>query len=331
MKKTILTGDRPTGKLHLGHYIGSLQNRVKLQDEYDQYVMIADTQALTDNAENPQKIRDNLLEVAYDYLAVGIDPKKTTIFVQSMIPEISELALYFMNLVTVARLERNPTVKDEMKQKGFGSNVPAGFLVYPVSQVADILCVQADVVPVGNDQAPMIEQTNEVVRKFNNTYGEVFKEVEILLSDTPRLIGLDGQNKMSKSLNNTISLSDDAKTVADKVMNAYTDPKHIKVEDPGQVEGNTVFTYLDTFNSDKAENEKLKEQYRAGGLGDVVIKKRLIEVLEEVLSPIREKRTAAAADPEAAKQILREGTEKTREKVAETLKAVRHAMKIDYF
>jgi tryptophanyl-tRNA synthetase len=331
MKKTILTGDRPTGKLHLGHYIGSLMNRVRLQDEYDQFVMIADVQALTDNAENPQKIRDNLLEVLYDYLAVGIDPNKTTIFVQSMIPEISELALYFLNLVTLARLQRNPTVKDEMKQKGFGANVPVGFLTYPVSQAADILCVQADLVPVGNDQAPMIEQTNEVVRKFNGTYAPVFQEVEILLSHTPRLPGLDGKSKMSKSLDNAIYLNDPAEAVATKVRNAYTDPNHLKVEDPGQVEGNVVFTYLDAFNPDKNENEQLKQQYQQGGLGDVVLKNRLIEVLEQRLAPVREKRNDFAQDPAAAIQILKQGTEKTREKVAQTMKAVRQAMKIDYF
>jgi tryptophanyl-tRNA synthetase len=331
VKKTILTGDRPTGKLHLGHYVGSLANRVKLQDTYRQFIIMADMQALTDNAEDPKKIRDNILEVAFDYLAVGIDPKKSTIFIQSLIPEISELAMYFMNLVTLARAERNPTVKDEMRQKGFGADVPIGFLIYPVSQAADILAFKADLVPVGNDQEPMIEQTNEIAEKFNRIYAPVFPEVKSLISETPRLIGTDGKAKMSKSLGNTILLSDSDSAIALKVMDMYTDPKHVRAQDPGTVEGNVVFAYLDLFDSDKKELLKLKEQYRAGGLGDVVLKKRLIEILRNFIRPMREHREEFAKDPEAVKKILQDGTERAREVVAGTLRDVKHAMKIDYF
>jgi tryptophanyl-tRNA synthetase len=330
-KKIILTGDRPTGRLHLGHFIGSLLNRVKLQDEYEQFVMIADTQALTDNAEHPEKVSDNVLEVAYDYLAVGIDPSKTTIFIQSMVPQLAELTMYFLNLVTLARLERNPTVKDEMKQKGYGNNVPVGFLTYPISQAADILFCKANLVPVGQDQAPMIEQTNEIARKFNSLYGQVFPEVEILLSSIPRLPGLDGKNKMSKSLNNAIYLADEADEVAQKVMSAYTDPNHLRAEDPGQIEGNVVFTYLDAFTEDKEEVDRLKQQYQQGGLGDVTVKKNLIEVLETTLQPIRERRREFSRDPEAVRHIVQTGTQKAQQVAAQTLKEVKDAMGLNYF
>jgi tryptophanyl-tRNA synthetase len=330
-KKVILTGDRPTGKLHLGHYVGSLMNRVKLQDEYRQFIIMADMQALTDNAETPEKVRDNIIEVALDYLAVGIDPEKSTIFIQSLIPEISELAMYFMNLVTLARAERNPTVKDEMRQKGFGSDVPVGFLVYPISQAADILAFKANLVPVGNDQEPMIEQTNEIVEKFNRIYAPVFPEVKALISEAPRLMGTDGKTKMSKSLGNTILLSDSDDAIANKVMEMYTDPKHVRVQDPGTVEGNVVFAYLDIFDPDKKGIAKLKDEYRAGGLGDVVLKKRLTEILQKLIRPMRERREEYAKDPAAAKRILQDGTERARTVVAETLREVKHAMKIDYF
>jgi tryptophanyl-tRNA synthetase len=330
-KKIILTGDRPTGKLHLGHYVGSLANRVKLQDEYQQFVMLADMQALTDNADHPEKVRDNIFEVALDYLAVGIDPKKTTIFIQSLIPEISELAMYFMNLVTLARAERNPTVKDEMKQKGFGADVPMGFLAYPISQAADILSFKADLVPVGIDQAPMIEQTNEIVEKFNRIYAPVFKKTDILLSDAPRLMGIDGKAKMSKSLGNAVLLSDSDDTIAKKVMEMYTDPSHVRIEDPGTIEGNVVFAYLDLFDPDKKETGKLKDQYRAGGLGDVVLKKRLTEILKNIIRPMRERREEFAKDPTAVRNMLQNGTERARTVVEETLREVKHAMKIDYF
>jgi tryptophanyl-tRNA synthetase len=327
----ILTGDRPTGKLHLGHYVGSLQNRVKLQDEYRQFIIIADMQALTDNAENPAKVRDNLIEVALDYLAAGIDPEKSTIFVQSFIPEISELAMYFMNLVTLARAERNPTVKDEMRQKGFGADVPVGFLAYPISQAADILAFKANLIPVGTDQEPMIEQTNEIAEKFNRIYAPVFPAVKALISATPRLPGIDGKAKMSKSLGNTILLSDTDETIARQVMAMYTDANYIHASDPGSVEGNVVFSYLDVFDADKAEVKKMKEHYRAGGLGDVILKKRLTEILQDIIRPIRERREAFAKDIPAVRRILQQGSEKARAVVQETMADVKRAMKIDYF
>ncbi len=327
----ILTGDRPTGKLHLGHYVGSLQNRVKLQDEYRQFIIIADMQALTDNAENPAKVRDNIIEVALDYLAAGIDPEKSTIFLQSFIPEISELAMYFMNLVTLARAERNPTVKDEMRQKGFGADVPVGFLAYPISQAADILAFKANLIPVGTDQEPMIEQTNEIAEKFNRIYAPVFPAVKALISATPRLPGIDGKAKMSKSLGNTILLSDTDETIARQVMAMYTDANHIHASDPGSVEGNVVFSYLDVFDADKAEVKKMKEHYRAGGLGDVILKKRLTEILQGVIRPIRERREAFAKDIPAVRRMLQQGSEKARAVVQETMADVKHAMKIDYF
>lgn len=326
-----LTGDRPTGKLHLGHFVGSLQNRLAIQDTHDSYVMIADMQALTDNANNPQKVRDNVLEVMLDYLAVGIDPQKTTIFIQSLIPEIAELTMYFLNLVTIARLGQNPTVKTEIKEKGFQTSVPAGFYMYPVSQAADILSFRADIVPVGDDQLPMIEQTNEIVEKFNRLYGEVFGRVQAVVPKASRLPGIDGGAKMSKSLGNAIYLSDSKKEIEKKVMNMYTDPEHIKATDPGHVEGNVVFTYLDAFDPDHEEVAKLKRQYSKGGLGDVMLKKRLIEVLDAILAPIRERRAEFEKNPDKVMDMLEKGTVRARAVVVETLAHVRRAMKIDYF
>jgi len=330
MKKTILTGDRPTGKIHLGHYIGSFKNRVKAQDKYNQYVMIADVQALTDNAENPQKVRDNILEVAMGYLMVGIDPRKTTIFIQSLVPEIAELTVFFLNLVTIARLNKNPTVKDEIKQKKFGDRIPAGFFVYPVSQAADILSMKAEVVPVGADQLPMIEQTNEIAQKFNRVYKPIFKKVNALVGDVARLPGTDGKNKMSKSLDNCIYLSDSLSDIKKKVMSMYTDPGHVRVSDPGKVKGNIVFTYLDAFDPKKREVAALKRQYQKGGLGDVVLKNRLIQVLEDLVSPMREKRMELLRDKKRVMKILEAGTKKARQRAAETMKEVRKAMKINY-
>lgn len=316
----------------MGHFVGSIQNRVNLQDKYDEaFYMIADVQALTDNADNPEKVRDNLLEVAMDNLAAGLDPEKTTFFVQSMVPEIAELTVFFLNLVTLARLERNPTVKDEMKQKGFGANVPVGFLAYPVSQAADILFCKASVVPVGEDQKPMIEQTNEIAEKFNRFYGEVFPHVDIVISNAPRLVGTDGNAKMSKSIGNTINLSATDAEIKEKVMSMYTDPGHVHKEDPGKVEGNVVFTYLDIFDDRKEEIDALKAQYEKGGLGDIEIKNRLAEVLVKLISPIREHRKKYEQDPELVKEILRKGTEHAREIAQETMREVRSAMKINYF
>ena len=336
-KKIILTGDRPTGPLHLGHYVGSLKARVKLQNKYKTYIIIADMQALTDNASFPEKIRENIIEVALDYLSVGIDPKISTIFIQSLVPELAELTMYFLNLVTLARLERNPTVKEEMRQKGFGGNVPSGFLMYPVSQAADIAAFKADLVPVGIDQLPMIEQTVEIVRKFNKIYhvgnraSNTLIEPKALVSKISRLPGIDGKAKMSKSLGNAIYLSDSVDIVAKKVMAMYTDPKHIHVENPGKVEGNIVFAYLDAFNPNLKEVERLKKQYRKGGLGDVAIKKQLIEVLENFLAPIRKRRSEFAKNPKAVMKMLEDGTKKARIAASQTLKEVRCAMKLDYF
>ena len=334
-KKIILTGDRPTGKLHLGHYTGSLKNRVALQNSglYDMFVMIADQQALTDNAKNPEKIINSVMEVTMDYLAVGLDPEKTNIFIQSQIPELAELTVYYLNLVTVARLSRNPTVKDEIKQKGFGEGIPAGFFVYPVSQVADITAFKADLVPVGNDQKPMIEQTREIVRSFNNTYGELLVEPEGMYPEgiEGRMPGIDGKAKMSKSLGNAIYLSDDEETVKKKVMSMFTDPNHIRVEDPGCVENNTVFTYLDAFCTDKAYVEELKAHYRRGGLGDVKVKRYLNEVLQAELAPIRARRAELEKDKAYLYEVLKKGSENAKEVAAQTLKEVREAMGIEYF
>ena len=335
-KHVILTGDRPTGKLHIGHYVGSLKNRVELQNtgKYDTFIMIADQQALTDNARDPEKIRRSLHEVALDYLAVGIDPKKSTILVQSQIPALSELTMHYLNLVTVARLRRNPTVKTEIKQKKFGESVPAGFFTYPVSQAADITAFKADTVPVGDDQEPMLEQTREIVRTFNRIYQQdILVEPEGVFppKGQGRIPGLDGNAKMSKSLGNAIYLSDDADTVQKKVMSMYTDPTHIKVSDPGHVEGNTVFTYLDIFDPDKEQVAKLKEQYLAGGLGDVKIKRYLNEVLEAELSPIRKRREEYAANIDYVDQVLKEGSARANEVANQTLKEVRDAIGINYF
>ncbi len=330
-QKRILTGDRPTGKLHLGHFVGSLKNRVALQETYDQFVMIADVQALTDNFENPQKVHDNIMELALDYLAVGIDPTKTTIFIQSMIPAIAELTVFYLNLVTLERVLRNPTVKEEIKQKGFGQNIPAGFAVYPVSQAADITSVNAHLVPVGEDQLPMIEQTREIVRKFNSLYGDVLVEPEALVGEIRRLPGVDGNSKMSKSLGNAIYLSDTEDELHKKVMSMYTDPTRLKATDPGNPDGNPVFIYLDAFNSDVKENEELKERYRSGTVGDVEVKKRLAEVLNTFLEPIRNKRHEYEEQPEVVKEILMKGTEKANEASQQVLEQVKNAMKISYF
>jgi tryptophanyl-tRNA synthetase len=336
MKRTILTGDRPTGKLHLGHYVGSLQNRVLLQEDEQNnvFVMIADQQALTDNAKNPEKVQQSIMEVALDYLAVGLDPEKTTIFIQSQIPQLPELTLYYLNLVTVARLHRNPTVKSEIQEKGFNESIPAGFFMYPVSQAADITAFKATHVPVGEDQKPMLEQTREVARDFNRTYGkDVLVEPDIILppKGQGRLVGIDGKGKMSKSLNNGIYLSDSADTIQKKVMSMYTDPNHIRVEDPGQVEGNVVFTYLDVFDDDKEKVQELKDQYRAGGLGDVKIKRYLNDVLQAKLQPIRERREALAEDKGAILDMLKAGSLKAEAVAAQTLDEVKDAMGINYF
>ncbi|WEV60712.1 tryptophan--tRNA ligase [Streptococcaceae bacterium ESL0729] len=339
MKEIILTGDRPTGKLHIGHYVGSLKNRVILQDQdkYDLFVFLADLQALTDHAKDPKKIIESIGEVALDYLAAGLDPKKSTIFIQSQIPELAELTMYYMNLVSVARLERNPTVKSEIAQKGFGESIPAGFLVYPVSQAADITAFKANLVPVGTDQKPMIEQTRELVRAFNNAYNtDVLVEPEGIYPEhesAGRLPGLDGNAKMSKSLNNGIYLSDDMDTLKKKVMSMYTDPNHIRVEDPGQIEGNMVFHYLDVFGrpEDAETIAEMKAHYAAGGLGDVKTKRYLLDILDRELSPIRERRLEYAKDMGAVYQMLKEGSEKARAVAAVTLDQAKNAMGINYF
>ena len=346
-KNIILTGDRPTGKLHLGHFVGSLRERVKLQDSgnYDEmYIMIADAQALTDNADNPEKIRENIIEVALDYLSVGLDPNKVTLFIQSQVPQLTELTFFYMNLVTVSRLERNPTVKSEIKLRDFNTSIPVGFMTYPISQAADITAFKANIVPVGEDQLPMIEQTREIVRTFNNTYKkEVLVEPKAVLPDNEvclRLPGTDGKAKMSKSLGNCIYLSDSTEEVRKKVMSMYTDPDHIKIDDPGKIEGNTVFTYLDAFCENKYFDkylpeyknlDELKAHYQRGGLGDVKIKKFLFNVLEEVLTPIREKRKIYENKIEEVYNILESGSKKA-EKVANiTIKEVKEAMRINYF
>ena len=357
MAKIILTGDRPTGRLHLGHFVGSLRRRVELQNsgEFDKiFIMIADAQALTDNADNPEKVRQNIIEVALDYLSVGLDPAQSTLFIQSQVPELCELAFYYMNLVTVQRLQRNPTVKAEIALRGFAEGaaegdtaqrqgIPVGFFTYPISQASDITAFKATTVPVGEDQEPMIEQTREIVHKFNSVYGQTLVEPEILLPDNAacmRLPGTDGKAKMSKSLNNCIYLSDTADEVKKKVMGMYTDPDHLRVEDPGKVEGNTVFTYLDAFSRPEhfakylpeyASLDELKAHYRRGGLGDVKVKRLLIAILNEMLDPIRERRHYYEARIGEVYDILREGSEKARAAAAETLAEVRAAMKINYF
>ncbi len=346
MEKIILTGDRPTGKLHLGHFVGSLARRVELQNsgKFDKiYVMIADAQALTDNADNPEKVRQNVIEVALDYLSVGIDPEKTTIFIQSQVPELTELAFYYMNLVTVARVQRNPTVKTEIKMRNFEQSIPVGFFCYPVSQASDITAFKATTVPVGEDQAPMIELTREIVARFNNIYGPTLVEPEILLPDNAaclRLPGTDGKAKMSKSLGNCIYLSDTPKEVAKKVKSMYTDPLHLNIDDPGHLEGNCPFIYLDAFASDEqiaryapdfGTLQNLKDRYVAGGVGDGTVKKLLINVLEEYLAPIRERRKHYEQNIPLVYEILKKGSEKAREAAAKTLDEVRAAMKINYF
>ncbi len=330
MKDIILTGDRPTGKLHLGHYIGSLKSRVELQNKYKQYVMVADVQALTDNADNPQKVRDNIIELLLDYLSVGIDPNKTTICIQSMIPAIAELTIFYLNLVSVSRLERNPTIKQELKMRNFSGGIPAGFLTYPVSQAADITAFQANFVPAGEDQAPMIEQTCEIVRRFNTYYGETLKEPKIILSKTPRLVGTDGKSKMSKSLRNKIYLADSPDDIEKKVMSMFTDPNHLNVNDPGNTKDNPVFIYLDAFGEDKEKIAAMKAHYERGGLGDVKVKKYLNEVLQGFLEPIRIKREALQKDLKAIYKIAFDGTKEANIVTADTLKNVKKAMRINY-
>jgi tryptophanyl-tRNA synthetase len=330
MAKRILTGDRPTGPLHLGHYVGSLQNRVRLQDEYDTYVLVADIQALTDNFEHPENLAANVFEVALDYLAVGLDPEKVKIVVQSMVPELSELTTYFMNLVTVATLERNPTVKEEIKQRNFVRGVPVGFWSYPISQAADITIFKADLVPVGEDQLPMIEQAREIVRRFNRLYAKVLVEPKAMLGSVARLPGTDGGAKMSKSLGNCIYLGDPPDMVRKRVMSMFTDPTRIHPTDPGHVEGNPVFTYHDVFNPNKAEVDDLKERYRKGTVGDVEVKQLLYDALINFLAPIRERRMQYAANPKRVYEIIIEGTRKGRTLAQATMDEVRTAMKIAY-
>lgn len=346
MGKIILTGDRPTGRLHIGHYVGSLKRRVELQNsgEFDEiYIMIADAQALTDNADNPEKVRQNIIEVALDYLACGLDPEKSVLFIQSQVPELCEMAFYYMDLVTVSRLQRNPTVKSEIQLRNFETSLPVGFFTYPISQAADITAFKATTVPVGEDQAPMIEQTKEIVHKFNAVYGETLVEPTILLPDNEaclRLPGTDGKAKMSKSLGNCIYLSDSEEEVKKKIMSMFTDPNHLRMEDPGQVEGNPVFIYLDACCGDEHFEKylpeyknlgELKAHYARGGLGDVKVKRFLNSVLQEILGPIRERRKEISKDIPAVYRILEEGSRKARKKAAETLAAMKRAMKINYF
>ncbi|PIT92632.1 MAG: tryptophan--tRNA ligase [Candidatus Harrisonbacteria bacterium CG10_big_fil_rev_8_21_14_0_10_42_17] len=331
MKKRILTGDRPTGPLHLGHYVGSLKQRVELQHTYETYVLIADVQALTDHFEDPEQVSKNVFEVALDYLAVGINPLETAIVVQSAVPEIAELTVFYMNLVTVGRLRQNPTVKTEIKEKGFGKMLPLGFFSYPVSQAADITAFQADCVPVGADQAPMIEQTRDIVKRFNGLYGKTLVEPHILLSKFPRLPGTDGSVKMSKSLRNVINLSDSADVVKKKVTAMYTDPTRLRATDLGHVKGNPVFTYLDAFDFNTELVDDLKKRYRKGMVGDVEVKDRLIEVLNVFLEPIRKRREAYAQNPKKVLHILKEGTERGRMLARDTVSKVKRAMGIDYF
>jgi len=330
-KERILTGDRPTGPLHLGHYVGSLKNRVSLQDEYEQFVLIADIQALTDNYDNPQKIKDNILELALDYLSVGINPEKSTIVIQSQAPELAELTVYLMNMITVAQLERNPTVKSEIRQKGYRENVPVGFFTYPISQAADILGFQANLVPVGEDQLPMIEQSREIARRFNSLYGQTFVEPKEMLSEVPRLCGIDGKEKMSKSLNNAINLNDSSEAVLEKVMRMYTDPTRVRATDPGHTENNPLFIYLNAFHNDKNEIKDFEDRYRLGKVGDTEIKKRLAEILNNFLEPIRQKRKEYEKDIPMVNSILKKGTEKGRGVVQQTMRLVRKAVKTDYF
>ena len=326
-RRTVLTGDRPTGALHLGHFVGSLKTRLALQETHQQFVLVADTQAMTDNAHDPDKVRRNVLEVALDYLAVGIDPLRTTIAVQSALPALAELTLLYLNFVTVARLERNPTIKEEIQARGFGRDIPAGFLCYPVAQAADITGFKAHVVPVGEDQAPLIEQTNEIVRRINRQVGkDVLPEAEALIPATGRLPGVDGKAKMSKSQGNSIPLSSSPDAIRDSVKSMYTDPNHLRASDPGTVEGNVVFTYLDVFDEDRATVERLKDEYRAGGLGDMVVKRRLEEQLQALIAPIRERRGQLARDPGYVFDVLRKGTQRAKNVTQATLDEVRSAL-----
>lgn len=332
MKKVILTGERPTGALHIGHYFGSLENRVKLQNDYEMFIMSADMQALTDNFENPKKIQDNVFETILDNLAVGINPEITTLFIQSQIPELTELFTFYLNLTTVSRLERNPTIKTEIAQKGFEESVPAGFLCYPVSQTADITAFKAEVVPVGEDQLPILEQTNEIVRRFNRIYNtNILKECKAVLSTVSRLVGTDGNAKMSKSLGNTIYIKDGSDIIKQKVIGMYTDPNHIKIEDPGKVEGNVVFTYLDIFDPNKEELEELKNHYRKGGLGDVKLKRRLIDLIVAKLEPFQAKRKEYEKNMDEVIKIVKKGNEKARERASKTLSEVRKVIGVEYF
>lgn len=336
MKDIVLTGDRPTGKLHLGHYVGSLKNRVEMMNSglYDMYVFSADMQGLTDNAKNTKKIRENVFEVIKDNLSIGLDPEKVTIFVQSGVPELTELTTYYLNLVTLSRLKRNPTIKEEIKQRGFEESVPVGFLTYPISQAADITAFDATLVPVGEDQVPILEQVCEVVDTFNRLYGETLVRPKYVLPENKnarRLPGIDGKAKMSKSAGNCIYLSDDTETVRKKVMSMYTDPNHIKVSDPGNTKDNPVFIYLDAFMTDREKFEELKNHYEQGGLGDKVVKETLFEVLESVLTPIRDKRKYYDEHPEIVENIVKEGTKKARIKASETLKRVRERIGVEYF
>ena len=346
MKQIILTGDRPTGRLHVGHYVGSLKERVRLQNsgKYDEiYIMIADAQALTDNAEHPEKVRDNIIQVALDYLSCGLDPEKSTIFIQSMVPELTELSFYYMNLVTVSRLQRNPTVKSEIQMRNFEASIPVGFFCYPISQAADITAFKATTVPVGEDQMPMLEQCREIVHKFQSVYGETLVEPQILLPHNQaclRLPGIDGKAKMSKSLGNCIYLSDEPEDIRKKIMSMFTDPNHLRVEDPGKVEGNPVFIYLDAFSRpehfaeflpDYNNLDELKDHYRRGGLGDVKVKKFLNNVIQSELAPIRERRKEWEQRLPDVYDILEEGSKRAKETAAKTLADVRHSMKIDYF
>ena len=331
-RQIILTGDRPTGPLHLGHFVGSLRSRVEFQKTCDQFVMIADMQALTDYAKRPKQVHDNVMQVALDYLAVGIDPSQTTLFIQSLVPALCELTMYYLNLVTWSRLKHNPTVKQEIKQKNFGESVPAGFMTYPVSQAADITAFKATLVPVGADQLPMIEQTNEIVRSFNRVYQtDVLVEAKAHLPKIARLPGTDGKAKMGKSLGNAIFLSDDVDQVSKKVKKMYTDPNHLRVEDPGTVEGNPVFDYLDAFGSDLEKIQELKSHYQKGGLGDSVIKKYLLDVLLEFLEPIQKRRAVFEKDLQAVRDFLKNGTAKANEVAAQTLSEVRSAIHLNYF
>ena len=331
-RPVILTGDRPTGQLHLGHFVGSLRSRVGLQDSHHQHLLLADAQALTDNADNFEKVRRNILEVATDYLAVGIDPEKTTICVQSQLPALNELTMLYLNFVTVSRLERNPTIKSEIQMRGFERDIPAGFLCYPVAQAADITAFKATVVPVGEDQIPMIEQTNEIVRRLNRQIGrELLPECKALLSNMSRLPGFDGKAKMSKSLGNTIVLDASDKDIKKAVNAMYTDPNHLRIEDPGQVEGNVVFTYLDAFDTKKEELEELKAHYRRGGLGDGTVKKRLEGILKELIGPIRERRAELQKDPDYIMDVLRQGTQKCQVITQQTLDEIKSGLGMFHF